>query len=319
MKPAYQRTSLSCNPGSRCVEIAAPAKINLFLEVLGRRSDGYHELETVLTSVSLFDQLKICERDDDQIRLILKNSSALCETIPTDENNLVVKAVLALRKLIGVNRLPGCDILLYKRIPSEAGLGGASSDAVAALLAGKWLWNLDLAESDLLSLASELGSDVPYFVLGGTAMCRGRGERVEPLPTTGGLPVVIAKPTMGLSTAKVFSKVEIPREPRSASALMSDLAARRFELLGQHLFNRLTTPAIQLNPEIAKIAALLDKTTVLGHQMSGSGSSYFGIFRSLRAARQAAQLLSNRLPGATIYVTQTLGSRTSMQPVMLPI
>jgi 4-diphosphocytidyl-2-C-methyl-D-erythritol kinase len=318
MKSAYQRTGLSCNPGPRSVEIAAPAKINLFLEILRKRRDGYHELETVMTSVSLFDQLRLSAREDGQIRLKLMNSRFQLGNVPTDDRNLAVKAVHILRKFIGDNRLPGCDILLYKRIPSEAGLGGASSDAAAALLAGKLLWNLNLTESELLSIAADLGSDVPYFLFGGTAMCRGRGERIEPLPTTGGIPVVIAKPVSGLSTGDVFSNIQVPQQRRAALPLLSEIVGRRFEKIGNHLFNRLTEAALPLNPEIAEIVSQFEQTSAIGHQMSGSGSSYFGIFRSMRAARQAAQLLSNRLPKTSIYITQTLGSQKPTIPVMQP-
>jgi 4-diphosphocytidyl-2-C-methyl-D-erythritol kinase len=311
MPPAYQSPDLFRNARRRCVEIAAPAKVNLFLEVLGRRIDGYHELETVMTTVSLYDQIRLIEREDDEVRLVLANPRFSQGSVPLDQQNLALKAVLALRKLFVDNRLPGCDILLYKRIPSEAGLGGASSDAAAALLAGRLLWSLKITDSDLMSLAAELGSDVPFFISGGTAMCRGRGERVELLPAISGIPLVIAKPTVGLSTREVFSRLNLLSQPRSSPSFLSHLLAGPSERVGKYLFNRLSETAVSLSPEIAHLAAQFHQTESLGHQMSGSGSSYFGIYRSPRAARRAARLLSNRLPRTTIYVTHTLGPNKS--------
>lgn len=290
------------------VEIAAPAKINLFLEVLGKRSDGFHEIENVMTTVNWFDRIRFIARLDDQIHLHQINPDPIHSGLPTDERNLIVRALVLLRKKFATDQLLGCDILLYKEIPLEAGLGGASSNAAAALLAGKMLWNLRISDVELYRLAAELGSDVPFFLRGGAAICRGRGERIESLPERGAIPIVIVKPPSGLSTRNVYSQVQLPREAVCSESLMAMLIEGRITRVGQELFNRLSETAMHLNEQIAEVSEMFTKTTSVGHQMSGSGSSYFGLFQSARAARQAARQLANRLPQAKIFAGQTLGS-----------
>jgi len=162
------------------MQISAPAKVNLYLELLGKRSDGFHELETIMTTVSLFDQLSFTANSTGQLELSihmpesLNHQSAIAtaaEPIPTDERNLVIKSLLLLRRLKNETDadVRGMDVRLIKRIPSSAGLGGASSNAAAALIAGNALWNLNLSPERLHESAAEIGSDVPFFLEGGMA------------------------------------------------------------------------------------------------------------------------------------------------------
>ena len=167
-------------------EIIAPAKINLFLEIHGKRHDGFHELETVMSTVNLYDRLRFRLRGDDQIRLSIANRHSRdfgSVHIPDDDRNLVVKALKLLRSRSSApsNHALGCDVTLFKKIPAEAGLGGASSNAAAALIAGNQFWDLGFSRNQLEGMAAELGSDVPFFLSGGAAICRGRGEKVTPL------------------------------------------------------------------------------------------------------------------------------------------
>jgi 4-diphosphocytidyl-2-C-methyl-D-erythritol kinase len=307
MTTALRRESELCN-SKRWVDVIAPAKINLYLEILGRRLDGFHELETVMSAVNWYDRIRFVARNDDQIRLYQMNSDPIHSGVPTDERNLIVRALNLLRKKIAEEQLPGCDVLLYKEVPSEAGLGGASSNAAAALLAGRILWKSDISDSLLQQLAEALGSDVPFFLRGGSALCRGRGERIESLPARGAIPIVIVKPPSGLSTREVYSHVQLSAESHSSEAFLSGYLDGCLSRIGKQLFNRLSETALLLNDQVAEVSELFKRTTSLGHQVSGSGSSYFGLFETTRAARQAARRLANQLPQAKIVVGLTLGS-----------
>ncbi len=191
------------------VSVCAPAKINLHLEIMGKRSDGFHELETVMSTIDLCDRLEFAARSDEEIHLQLEFPFITDDdtALPTDDRNLVVRALKLLRERSESSSFAplGCDVRLSKRIPSEAGLGGASSDAAATLRAGNQLWQLGFFKAQLMELAAELGSDVPFFIDGGTAVCRGRGELIEPLPAIGGTPLVVAKPPVGSGDADGLS------------------------------------------------------------------------------------------------------------------
>lgn len=313
---SIQRTASPQTVNPNWVEIDAPAKINLFLEVLGKRDDGFHELETVMTTVSVFDRLRLVRREDKQINLTIVNTdkpSPGTSAIPTDDRNLIIRALRRLREFAIAGPEPygpvdhpcGCDIFLFKCIPSEAGLGGASSDAAAALVAGCKLWNLKIPREQLLDVAAELGSDVPFFLFGGLAVCRGRGELVQPLSGSVGIPIVIAKPVAGLATPLVFGRLRLPDRLRSGRPLIQSLATGSVRQTADLLFNRLQKVAAEMDPQLTILASCFAEINCLGHQLSGSGSSYFGIFASHRAARQAAQVLSARLPDTRIICSQT--------------
>ncbi len=257
-----------------------------------------------MVTVDLFDRIRLSLRDDEKICLKIIGGSDT-ESIPTDERNLVVRALKALRDFTGDSRPAGCDVLLHKRIPSAAGLGGASSNAAAALQAGIRLWNLQVPRSEMHAIASRLGSDVPFFLYGSAALCRGRGEIVEPIESVGRIPVVIAKPPSGLSTAAVFEHAKIQHPPVTADSMLASVAVRDRRRIAESMLNRLQSVSFELNPAIARIAQLFERTPALGHQMSGSGSSYFGLFDSVHVARKTARRLAAQLPEATIYSSQT--------------
>ncbi len=314
------------NLSSNHLRISAPAKVNLYLELLGKRSDGFHELETIMTTVSLFDQLSFTANQSGQLRLTLemaeRDHSAQplesgCELIPTDERNLVIQALVLLQKMKRIKcasestdnkvEVPGMDVQLIKRIPSSAGMGGASSNAAAALIAGNILWNLQLTRQQLSDAAAELGSDVPFFLGGGTAMCRGRGEKIEAIEAPAGLSLVVAKPPVGLSTPTVFGQCTIPDQPRQSGGVIADVRSGRADRIACALLNRLQPAASRLVNEIEKLEEEFSELPCLGHQMSGSGSSYFGLFRNQRCARAAAARLSARWPALKIHSVTSLG------------
>jgi 4-diphosphocytidyl-2-C-methyl-D-erythritol kinase len=279
------------------VTVQAPAKLNLFLELLARRADGYHDLETLMVAVDLCDQLSLQSRDDGELHLVTDWAATIpCHTslgdVPAGHDNIVVQALERLRERAGVSL--GANIRLRKRIPSAAGLGGASSDAAAALLGANVLWDLRWTTAELSLLAAELGSDVPFFLGASAAVCRGRGEQIEPLPSLPRLDVVIVRPPEGLSTPAVYGRCQVADSPASVDPAVA--AWRRGDIAGlaRHMTNRLEPAAEALSPWIARLRAAFAEQNCYGHQMSGSGTSYFGLCRHALHARQVASRLRAR-------------------------
>ena len=311
------------NAISGTVQINAPAKVNLFLELLGKRADGYHELETVMTTVSLADSIYFEPNLSGEIKLKINRPSEVtsgeednstddisaddmsADDIPTDHRNLIVASLNLLKQQVSKADL-GMNVVLEKRIPSAAGLGGASSDAAAAIRAGNEAWNLALTATQLHQAAEAIGSDVPFFLYGGTAICTGRGERVRTVDGPVGLPMVIAKPKVGLSTPAVFKACSIPDSPVSSKSFLQTLAAGSPSQIAGQMLNRLQSTATTLVEEIGHLSEAFSQTGCLGHQMSGSGTSYFGIFSSAAAARTAATALENLNSNWNIYSVQSL-------------
>jgi 4-diphosphocytidyl-2-C-methyl-D-erythritol kinase len=302
------------------LEILAPAKVNLFLEVLGRRADGFHEIETLMAPVSLFDTLQIRDDPTGQLNIHCRWAPGLVkavgvqalacqqqakawtptgrftangwESLPQDETNLALRAVALLRERTGVDR--GAKLTLTKRIPSAAGLGGGSSDAAAALVAANELWQLGQSPNQLSALAAEIGSDVPFFLDRGPTVCRGRGERIEPLARCAPLDLVIACPPDGLSTAEVYRHCRPGAPPRSAAPLDAALAAGDFRAIRAAMFNRLESAAAELSPWINRLRCEFAAVGCISAQMSGSGTSYFGLCHHVDHARRVAEILRGR-------------------------
>jgi 4-diphosphocytidyl-2-C-methyl-D-erythritol kinase len=268
------------------VEVLAPAKLNLFLEVLGRRGDGYHEIETVMVAVDLCDTLTLRDEPTGELRLRCSDPA-----LPVGADNLVIKAADRLREASGCRR--GAAIDLVKAIPAQAGLAGGSSDAAATLAALERLWELHLPPERLDALAADIGSDVPYFNHVPAAVCRGRGERVEAVALTRSYHFVLVCPHVGVSTADVYRRLVPPERPESAGRILAALESGGTDELGRCLFNRLQPVAEALRPELVRVREALATLGPLldGSAMSGSGSAYFGLCRDPAAARRAADLL----------------------------
>lgn len=291
-------------------EVQAPAKLNLYLEVLGRRTDGFHELETLLVPVQLFDDLHWSPAHESSRGCTLSIRSQLAPgTSLSNTDNLVLRAAERLAQYAGIE--PHGHFELTKRIPLQAGLGGGSSDAAATLRLVNAAWDTRLGEDDLATLAAELGSDVPFFLAKGAAICRGRGEQVESVGSLPRLNLVVVKPAFGMSTPTVFrelgetaSPTPIRRE-QSAARLASLLAALGDGAISracEYMTNRLEAIATQLAPEIATLKAALVRAGCWGQLMTGSGSTVVGIARSTIQARRIAHLLSARNLG-TVFAT----------------
>jgi 4-diphosphocytidyl-2-C-methyl-D-erythritol kinase len=280
--------------------VHAPAKLNLFFEVIGKRRDGYHEIETLMIPIGLFDTLGFEEDSPGQIRFECRSAcrkwrcprSAACpaaarDSLPPGEENLVVRAVDALRRKADVRR--GARVRLVKRIPIAAGLGGGSSDAAAALVAANEVWQVGWSRSQLSQVAAELGSDVPFFLGEGPAVCRGRGERIERVGGGDAMPFVVVRPPEGLSTAVVYENCRPASVPRRIEPALDALARGDRAEVGRLLFNRLQPAATKLSVWVQALEDVLGQTDCLGHLMSGSGSCCFALCRHMRHARRVAR------------------------------
>jgi len=282
--------------------VHAPAKLNLYLNVLGRRRDGFHDLETVMVSIRLYDTIQFASSSslDLRCRSCLTSGTELA----VDGDNLILRAARLLQSKTGTNL--GADISLVKRIPIQAGLGGGSSDAAATLVGLNRLWELGLSVNDLHGLAAQLGSDVNFFLDDAVAsMCRGRGEQTEVIPVNGPLHFVVVKPDSGLSTGAVFQKwgQDSSIEKRSMDDVRSHLMdGNANRLCRDGLVNCLEAPARALNPEIDGTLEVLNQMDVLAAAMTGSGSSCFAICRSARHAQRVAARVRAADVGTVIAV-----------------
>ena len=300
--------TLSKTDAPSTVQVSAPAKVNLFLEILAKRSDGFHELATVMTAVSLFDEVRFSPNDSGKIQLTVEfsKSDRRPADIPVDQSNLIVASLLRLRDSFGSPGM-GMEVVLNKQIPAAAGLGGASSNAAAAIVAGDLAWGLGLSAEDRHQTAEAIGSDVPFFLYGGTALCTGRGEKIRSVEAPSGIAFVIAKPACGLSTPAVFRKCVVPESPVGVDDFLEVVTHGAPEKIANGLHNRLQPIAESLEQEVSTLAQAFEQTECLGHQMSGSGTSYFGIFPDVQAAGIAAEELGKRNSDWNIFSVQSLG------------
>ncbi|MBI5804955.1 4-(cytidine 5'-diphospho)-2-C-methyl-D-erythritol kinase [candidate division TA06 bacterium] len=311
------------------IKLKAYAKLNLHLEVLGKRPDGYHDLWSIFHLVSLYDELKFEPLENGRIILTCNN-----DHLPVNEKNLVVKAArllqgylkdhVILRKTTCLpseesfedpsacqaisptqgdtlqgDRLPGAKITLTKNIPIGAGLGGGSSDAAAALQGLPKLWGMEISSPELHRMALGLGSDVPYFLQGGTALVTGRGEKIKPLDWKQAYHFVIVYPGFGVSTAWAYKNLKIPLTKGPGFSKMINYGPSLGPEPGQlaiSLCNDLEKAVIPSHPQIDQIKQELVQSGALGALMSGSGSSVFGIFPDSGSARQAALKLKLQWP-----------------------
>ena len=275
--------------------IQAPAKINLFLDVLGRRSDGFHDLETVICAIDLYDTLVLRPLPGEEIILQFpEDRQEQRERPPQGEQNTIVRALRLLARSAGIES--GMEVTLVKRIPSSAGLGGASSNAAAVLLGATRLWQLDFSTAQLSDLAAEVGSDVPFFLDGPAALCRGRGEIVEPLENRLRLHIVLVHPPVGLSTHRVFENCQ-PGRSSDPEPLVQALGKGNRQALLDGMHNSLQVTAAELEPWVGRLEDMLRRSGCLGFQMSGSGTSFFGICGHREHARQVASRLRSWQPG----------------------
>jgi len=269
------------------VLVWAPAKVNLFLEVLAKRSDGYHEIATLMVAVSLTDTLEFKEDASGEIQLTCDQPD-----LATGPENLILRAATLLRERTGRKR--GVTIRLAKRIPVAAGLAGGSTDAAATLAGLNELWQLGLKSSELSRLAGDIGSDVAFFFATPAAWCTGRGEKVAPLAVPRPLWFVLLCPPFGISTADVYRGVTVPERPQTGDEIRRAVVDGDVAEIGRRLHNRLQPVAETLCPTLAAYEARLAEFKTAGYLMSGSGSSMFALCRDYREAQALASGLLDR-------------------------
>lgn len=252
--------------------VKAPAKINLYLEIINKRPDGYHNIESVMHTVSLFDILEFTKIKDNKIELVCDNAD-----LSNDKKNLVYKAAEQVKEEYNINN--GIKIKLTKNIPMGAGLGGGSSDAAATILALNKMWNINDDIKNLELLGAKLGADVPFFMTGGTAKISGIGDIVEKINTKLSLDFVLVKPNFGVSTPHAYSKVKFPlTNPRKISKIIRSLekGVFDFESAKDLFFNRFEDFIFEEYQEIKQIREVLEDLGCAS-LMSGSGATVFGL------------------------------------------
>ncbi len=307
------------SPRPSAVVVRAPAKLNLFLELLAKRPDGYHELETAMVPVSCFDTLLVrrtAEHADVRLQTRWWPSAAAWTealgeaaepllSIPDDATNLIHRAITAVKSAFGVEC--GFDVTVRKRIPAGAGMGGASSDAAAAIHATVMLGGIRTTGERLAEIAAEIGSDVPFF-LGPPAplpanqppaespgptvtIATGRGERLETHTLPRPLWFVVGYPRGGLSTARVYAAAQIPQQPVRVGKFLDALTAGSFAALHSCMVNRLSHPARLLSPVVGDLLSLMEANGLTPAMMTGSGSACFALCENQEQARQRGQRL----------------------------
>lgn len=277
----------------------APAKINLAIDVLRKRPDGFHEVRMIMQSVALYDVISLRPVLDGRIT-VTSNSSA----IPTDSNNIVYKTADYLKQKYNVKA--GAEIYIEKNIPVSAGLAGGSADAAAALNLLDKAWKLKLTKSEMLDIAKKLGSDVPFCMTGGTALAEGLGEKLTPLKPMPECFILLAKPDMDISTKEVYEgidKEKITKRP-DIDAMIKAIEKQDLAAISKELCNVLEYVTVKKCPVISEIKEKLIEYGALGSVMSGSGPTVLGIFQDQASAYIAYDNIKNMV--SEIFVVKPL-------------
>ncbi|WNS77498.1 4-(cytidine 5'-diphospho)-2-C-methyl-D-erythritol kinase [Bacillus sp. DTU_2020_1000418_1_SI_GHA_SEK_038] len=281
--------------------VKAPAKINLSLDVLHKREDGYHEVEMIMTTIDLADRLELTLLEQEVIKIISHN-----RFVPDDQRNLAYQAALLLKERFQVKK--GVAITIEKAIPVAAGLAGGSSDAAAVLRGLNKLWGLGLSLDELAIIGAEIGSDVSFCVYGGTALATGRGEIIKELPAAPTCWVILAKPFIGVSTADVYRRLQLSgvNHPKTKEMIQA-IEAGSYEQVCGLVGNVLEDVTFRLHPEVAQIKEQIKRFGADAVLMSGSGPTVFGLVRH----DSRMQRIYNGLRGFCdqVFAVRMLGER----------
>jgi 4-diphosphocytidyl-2-C-methyl-D-erythritol kinase len=284
--------------------IKAPAKINLSLDVLHKRKDGFHEVEMVMTTIDLADRIELTQLEEDDIRILSHN-----RFVPDDQRNLAYQAARLLKDRLQINK--GVAISIDKVIPVAAGLAGGSSDAAATLRGLNQLWDLGLSLEELAKLGSEIGSDVSFCVYGGTALATGRGEKIKHLPAPPNCWVILAKPTIGVSTADVYKNLNVNAiEHPHTHEMIHSLKTEDYDYMCQNLGNVLESVTLSMHPEVAQIKEQMERFGADAVLMSGSGPTVFGLVQF----ESKVQRVYNGLRGFCdqVFAVRMMGERNPL-------
>lgn len=280
------------------IELRALAKINLGLDVLGRRADGYHDVRMVMQSVYLYDEVKLVKTETPGI-IVESNLKFL----PAGKNNIAYKAAQMLMEEFQIES--GIKISLNKHIPVAAGLAGGSSNAAAVLFGMNRLFRLGLSRKELMERGVSLGADVPYCIMRGTVLAEGIGEKLTELPPMPKCTVLIAKPPVSVSTKTVYEALDankIVKHP-DIDGIIKGLENGNLEQTAAAMGNVLEDVTVRLHPEIEQIKEEMRKAGALNAMMSGSGPTVFGLFAGRAAAREAQRQIREKSLARQVYVT----------------
>lgn len=281
------------------IRLKARAKINLGLDVIGRRENGYHDVRMVMQTIGLYDRLIMTKIKEDDIR-IRTNIGFL----PVNENNLIYKAATLMKNRYGLSG--GVEVDLNKFIPVAAGMAGGSSDAASTLFGMSKLYDLNVPVRELMKIGVEIGADVPYCIMRGTALAEGIGEKLTRLPNMPDCNILIAKPAINVSTRTVYESLdskEIINHP-DIDGIIEAIKAANIELMASRMGNVLESVTIPLYPVIDSIKKDMMDYGAINAMMSGSGPTVFGIFRDEESMTECQKFLRSKGEARQVYTTE---------------
>ena len=285
------------------ITLKSRAKINLSIDVLGKRQDGYHLVEMIMQTIELYDLIEINEKDNDQITI--KSTS---DEIPLDCNNLVYKAANLIKKTFNINK--GVEIHIKKNIPVAAGMAGGSSNAAAVLVGLNKLWNLNLSNQQLEKIGLKLGADVPFCINGGAVLASGIGEELTPIKgLTKDVCILVCKPDLFVSTKEVYECIDskdIDKRPNN-KFLIECLKNEETRQLAENMFNVLEGVTMDKYPVIQQIKDIMTNNRALGAMMSGSGPTVFGLYENREDAVKCKAILEKQFKQTFVVACEEKG------------
>ena len=285
------------------ITLKSRAKINLSIDVLGKRQDGYHLVEMIMETIDLYDLIEINEKDNDQITI--KSTS---DEIPLDCNNLVYKAANLIKKTFNINK--GVEIHIKKNIPVAAGMAGGSSNAAAVLVGLNKLWNLNLSNQQLEKIGLKLGADVPFCINGGAVLASGIGEELTPIKgLTKDVCILVCKPDLFVSTKEVYECIDskdIDKRPNN-KFLIECLKNEDTRQLAENMFNVLEGVTMDKHPVIQQIKDIMTNNRALGAMMSGSGPTVFGLYENREDAVKCKAILEKQFKQTFVVACEEKG------------
>lgn len=282
----------------REIKLKARAKVNISLDIIGKRENGYHDVEMIMQTINLYDDLTMTKLDANEIT-IKTNLSYL----PTDHRNLVYQIIEYMKQVYNI--YDGVHVDLFKRIPVAAGLAGGSSNGAQTILGMNQLFELNLTMDAMLSIGQRFGSDIPYCMIQGTALATGLGEKITLLDAFPECNIVLVKPKFGVSTATVYKNYDINEDkihPRTQD-LIGAITAKDIDFICENLVNVLESVTCKLHPELNMIKEQLSELGANGVLMSGSGPSVFGLFKDKLLAEKARDSFKQKKQMQYVYLT----------------
>ena len=283
--------------------IKAYAKVNLALDVLRKRPDGYHDVKMIMQNLDIYDELEfeVIARDTEDIKITLTVNK---EGIPTDDRNLVYKAIAVLFEAFNIKS--HIAVNLIKNIPAEAGMAGGSTDCAAALKAVNVLYDLGLTSDELMTYGVKLGADVPYCILGRTAISEGIGEVLTPIKGLPPVHVLVAKPPVNVSTKEIYTNLkanELESHP-DVDGMVEALESQNLSAIAERMENVLETVTVNMHPEIEELKNLMKDQGALNAIMSGSGPTVFGLFDDKDKVWETAMMISDQELAPEVFITR---------------